>query len=66
MTVGIAESLSFLHVLLVLGVKLTSLLTSMRQNCGIGVEGAYFWKIKNSPIKRQGLGVADRVFMVKY
>ena len=47
-----AETLSFLHVLLVLGVKLTSLLTTTCQNYGIGFEGTYFRKIENSLIKR--------------
>ncbi len=41
-----AETLAFLHVLLVFGVKMTSLLTTMRQNYSISFEDAYFWKIK--------------------
>jgi hypothetical protein len=49
-----AETLSFLCVLLVLGVKLTSLLNKTRQSYGICFKGAFFWKIKNSPIKRYG------------
>ncbi len=39
-----AETLSFLHVLLVLGVKMTSLLNKTRQSYGIRFEGAFFWK----------------------
>ena len=47
-----AETLSFLHVLFVLGVKTTSLLNKTRQSYGIRFKGAFFRKIKNSPIKR--------------
>ena len=47
-----AETLSFLHLLLVLGVKLTSLLATVHQNYGIILKGTYFRKIANSPIKR--------------
>jgi hypothetical protein len=47
-----AETLSFLHVMLVLGVKMTNLLNKTHQTYGIRFEGAFFWKIKNSPIKR--------------
>ena len=41
-----AETLSFLHVLLVLGVKLTSLLTTMRQNYGILSKARIFEKLE--------------------
>ena len=39
-----AETLSFLHVLLVLGVKVTSLLTITRQNYGIVLKARIFGK----------------------
>ncbi len=48
---GKAKTLSFLHVVLGLGVKLTSLLNKTRQSYGISFEGAFFWKIENSPIR---------------
>ena len=38
-------------MLLVLGVKLTSLLNKTCQSYGIRFEGAFFRKIENSPIK---------------
>jgi hypothetical protein len=41
-----AETLSFLHVLLVLGVKLTSFLTTMRQNYGIVSNAHIFGKLQ--------------------
>ena len=41
-----AETLSFLHVLLVLGVKLTSLLTTMRQNYDIVSKARIFGKLQ--------------------
>ena len=41
-----AETLSFLHELLVLGAKLVSLLTTMRQNYGIVSKMRIFGKLQ--------------------
>ncbi len=41
-----AETLSFLRVLLILGVNVTSLLTTTRQNYGIVLKASIFGKLQ--------------------
>jgi hypothetical protein len=59
-----AEIVSFLHVLLVLGVKLTSLLNKMCQSWGYVLKYA-FWRNRQKEREgdNKGLGVACRVFI---